>query len=284
MLYVIPKFFYNNEMILDIDGLSYTKWIQYKKAIKNEVKIEQNILIFVIKGEKVIHADKDFYIKSNSALFLKKGNYVMSEILSLKEGLYEALIFFYEEKLLKEIILKYPKIKEELSTYKNSSNIFQVDITSYMKISIDSMISIFTQKDIDKNILKLKFEEFFLNLINSNAKEEFLGFLNEILQSNNLKNYIESNIDEFKSIKEIAIKLKISQSQFRKEFKEAFGISPKIWFDKKKLERAKVLLTTTNLNVTEVCFEVGFDNISWFIQRFKKEFGITPKQLQKIKN
>ena len=38
------------------------------------------------------------------------------------------------------------------------------------------------------------------------------------------------------------------------------------------------LLRTTDLDVTEIAFRVGFNDSSYFIQAFKKKVGMTPKQ------
>ncbi|RXI45759.1 hypothetical protein CRU99_03425 [Malaciobacter mytili] len=51
----------------------------------------------------------------------------------------------------------------------------------------------------------------------------------------------------------------------------------------KRLEKAKVLLESTNMNVSEVCIQTGFDNLSWFIQTFKKYYSQTPTQLKNNK-
>ncbi len=48
-----------------------------------------------------------------------------------------------------------------------------------------------------------------------------------------------------------------------------------------RLEKAKELLETTHKNVSEVCFEVGFNNPGYFSKVFKKEFGVSPSSLQR---
>ena len=47
---------------------------------------------------------------------------------------------------------------------------------------------------------------------------------------------------------------------------------------KKKIEQAKKLLCSTNLNVTEIAESVGFNDYNNFIQRFKYIVGVTPLQ------
>jgi AraC-like DNA-binding protein len=48
-----------------------------------------------------------------------------------------------------------------------------------------------------------------------------------------------------------------------------------------RIERACFKLVSTNLSITEVAFECGFNDLSYFIKTFKKYKAITPKQYLK---
>lgn len=80
------------------------------------------------------------------------------------------------------------------------------------------------------------------------------------------------------TIKELAHKLNVSESNFSHIFKKNFGSSPHDYLTDLKLAKAKDMLK--DLNVTEVAFNLGYENISYFISIFKKNYGITPKQFQ----
>ena len=104
--------------------------------------------------------------------------------------------------------------------------------------------------------------------------------------SNNIS-FIAENFEKSETIEKIsnfAKEFNITNLAFRNKFKETFGTTPKKWQNRKKLEKAKLLLETTDYNVTQVCQQSGFDNISWFIQAFKKEYKNTKKQIKNNKN
>ncbi|MFA7092382.1 MAG: helix-turn-helix domain-containing protein, partial [Arcobacteraceae bacterium] len=105
-----------------------------------------------------------------------------------------------------------------------------------------------------------------------------------VFSNNFFKTKIEKEFDMDKNILLFAKEFNITDLAFRNKFKETFGTTPKKWQNTKKLEKAKLLLETTDYNVTQVCQKSGFDNISWFIQAFKKEYKITPKQIKNNKN
>ena len=58
----------------------------------------------------------------------------------------------------------------------------------------------------------------------------------------------------------LAKEFNITDLAFRNKFKETFGMTPKKWQNAKKLEKAKLLLETSDYNVTQVCQKCGFDS------------------------
>ncbi|MDK2865701.1 MAG: hypothetical protein PWP51_245 [Clostridiales bacterium] len=78
------------------------------------------------------------------------------------------------------------------------------------------------------------------------------------------------------TLKEIAAELKISSSALVTIFKRKTGYTPKEYQNIVKLKIAVHKLKEKS--VTEVCFDLGFENISYFIKLFKAYYGETPKQ------
>lgn len=79
---------------------------------------------------------------------------------------------------------------------------------------------------------------------------------------------------------EIASKLGLGYSWFRRMFKEYTGVSPNQYLLQQKLLRAKELLTTTQLNVSEIAYQLKFDNTGQFSTFFKKREGQTPSEFR----
>jgi AraC-like DNA-binding protein len=269
----IPDLLIQNNLLKTVDELSFAKYITHTPMSKSKVKMNSNALIYVTKGTKILHfSDKDRSIEAGDILFIKSGSYVMTEVL---DEVYEGLLFFYSDELLNNFITKY---NVEFSSSDTQEDIFIINGDKFLQNGLLSIIPYFNNENIDLNIVRLKFEEIFLNLVNSN--KEFVSFLKHIHEKgdNSFKSQIELNFDKFDTIKDMAKHFKMSELNFRNRFKEVYDTTPKKWILNKKLEKAKVLLEQSELNVSEVCHEIGFDNISWFIQSFKKEFGSTPKK------
>jgi transcriptional regulator GlxA family with amidase domain len=60
-------------------------------------------------------------------------------------------------------------------------------------------------------------------------------------------------------------------------FKQAFDQTPHQYLMRRRIEQAKVLLTASELSVTEVCFAVGFQSLGSFSALFHRSVGQPPK-------
>ena len=123
-------------------------------------------------------------------------------------------------------------------------------------------------------------EEIFLQLLQGNSSDEIFKYFQTLYASSlfTLKKIFETK--DFGTVDEMIKESKLSEVQFRKLFRQMYNSTPKEWLLRKSLDKAKALLANQELNVTEVCYECGFNSLSWFIKSFKKEFGLTPKKYQ----
>jgi AraC family cel operon transcriptional repressor len=71
-----------------------------------------------------------------------------------------------------------------------------------------------------------------------------------------------------------------SKGHLNRIFKQYLGTTPTNYINHLKLSYAKNLLLTTNLDILEVAFEAGFDNLSHFYHMFKDFFGVTPGNIR----
>ena len=88
---------------------------------------------------------------------------------------------------------------------------------------------------------------------------------------------IEKNIDNSGfSVEALAKELLMSSIQLYRKTKALTGKTPVQVIRSMRLQRAAQLLKTGNYTVTEVTYMVGFQDLKYFRQRFKKEFGVNP--------
>jgi AraC-like DNA-binding protein len=77
-------------------------------------------------------------------------------------------------------------------------------------------------------------------------------------------------------VEEMAGAAGLSRAHFSREFKRAFGESPRSYLLTRRLERAAALLRNTDRSVADICLSVGLQGIGSFTSSFKRHFGMTP--------
>ena len=72
----------------------------------------------------------------------------------------------------------------------------------------------------------------------------------------------------------------VSAAHFARLFKEAFGVPPHRYLLTRRLERAKALLRDTDLSITEIAFETGWQSLGTFGRTFRDVTGESPGALR----
>ena len=84
------------------------------------------------------------------------------------------------------------------------------------------------------------------------------------------------------TIQQIAKELGTSYSNFRKLFKEFTGISPSLYQQDLRLQRAKELLSSTSLSIKEIAYRLRFESPDYFSSKFKIKTGMKPSEFRNI--
>jgi signal transduction histidine kinase/DNA-binding response OmpR family regulator len=97
-----------------------------------------------------------------------------------------------------------------------------------------------------------------------------------------VRHVLETNLeDEEFGILNLCRELAVSHAQLYKKFKSLSNITIANYFKLLRLNKAKELLLTTSLNVTEVAYAVGFKSLSHFSREFTHKFGKSPSEFRK---
>ncbi len=91
---------------------------------------------------------------------------------------------------------------------------------------------------------------------------------------------IRESLEADLTIQQIAAEMGVSYSNFRKLFKEYTGISPSLYQQDLRLQRAKELLTTTDLSIKQIAYQLRFDSPDYFSSKFKTKTGMKPSDFR----
>ncbi len=111
-----------------------------------------------------------------------------------------------------------------------------------------------------------------------NRRETF----SEINEQINLAKILIS--EQFRTItaEEVAARLCMGYSNFRKIFKEYTGFSPAKYIQEVRFSKVKEALTNSTLPVKQIAYEMGFDNYDYFFTAFRRITGMTPTAYRDI--
>lgn len=96
------------------------------------------------------------------------------------------------------------------------------------------------------------------------------------------KKYIFDHIGEELNVKDIADYIHMSPSHFSRVFKQQTGFSPYEFVLVTRLNKAKDYLKKTDLTVSEIAYEVGFNSDANFVYFFTKHTGYSPNKFRKL--
>ena len=74
----------------------------------------------------------------------------------------------------------------------------------------------------------------------------------------------------------------VSPRHFSRSFRRTFGETPHQYLLSRRLERARHLLRTTDMSVTEVCLAVGFASVGSFSATFSRRVGASPTTYRRV--
>lgn len=94
--------------------------------------------------------------------------------------------------------------------------------------------------------------------------------------------FIDSNIQDINiSLDDLSQNAGLSKFHFSREFKKNYGVSPSQYIQIKKVNKIRELLKT-NMSLSEIAYETGFNDQSYMIKVFKKYSGYTPSLIKKV--
>lgn len=222
----------------------------------------------------------EYELKEKEALFINKGALHMSSDMS-EDGEYvtltfpEELLFFFKESRMKyKYVWPYTRmdflrcygIKEKnqiikclydiYNIYLNGSDMFEYDVSILITMIWRQLVKSLSEIDFIPNKKDVERQE----------------------RVQVMLVYIHTHYADELSLKDIADAGMMSIAQCNRCFNKMLNITPYEYLIQYRLQKATNLLKDATLNVTEISEIVGFNNVTHFIQAFKKVYGISPKK------
>jgi len=266
----------DKEFSFKLGKVNYIKARQPLDAHIHENKIE---LVYIVKGEQIYNVkDKDYVVRSGECFIV-----YADELHSTGCNPEDKAYFYY-------FIIDLNKHKSNLIGYgdiegDNIVNLINNNEDRVFKGStkiadiFDNLIQIpFKNVPYKKTIIRNLVSELLLNVIECKNTPDY-DYYNNTMQ--NITDYIEENIYSNISISELAEICRLSETRFKTKFKNQFGMPPHEYILRKKIGTAKILLSTTDMTITDVAFTLSFSSSQYFATVFKRFTCMSPKDYKK---
>ncbi|GAA0353687.1 response regulator transcription factor [Alkalibacterium iburiense] len=253
---------------------SETKQLEDVPDLYNEVESLTRSLYFYPHAQ----------ILSSHTLLKEKSPYKLETLvyklkLAIKDNLKEDI-----EKIIDRCVSYFISSVETVEETKREWSFLFMECVSFLEESMNKPI-----KEIEKDkILSIIWKETSIEQTAIFLKHIFYDFGRFFYETNEkqdiveeIKRYTMKNYHLNLSLIELANEFNYSQSYLGKKFKAETDMSYHQYLDNVRLEKAKQLLEEDSLYIYEIAKMTGYSNYDYFHKKFKKQFGVSPKEYQK---
>lgn len=241
--------------------------LKLEEMDQNNIVFRNNVFLY---GDKDVFNTKGQYGIDTNVLsdFLEKGekikvvNYMKGELelLAARKNLDSSVMYSIHQDFM-QVIYAF-LYKNEIQAH----NLFSDKISQ--KLSSNANNSIF-------DMLK------WIHFITTKTTEYFEEVKKSYTIIDKAKNYIHENYKEDITRKDVAASVFLTPDYLAKMFKAQTGIAVKDYINDHRIEKAKSLLRNSDISISMIASEVGFDNFSYFSTVFKKITGVSPVSFRK---
>jgi len=240
-----------------------------------------DMLVHVLSGKKTYRTvNGEWTLVPGQTLYMKKGAEVIHQYF---DDEYCMLGFFLSDDLIRETFQEAcGKMALSQSDEALEFTARQVEPTDFLEGYFHSMLTYFRGHNRPPDhILVLKLKELLITLMNADpALTAYFKYLTES-DKPSIGQIMEKNFCYNLKMEEYAELCHRSLSSFKRDFQQLFGDTPGKWLQKRRIRYAAHLLSNTDMNVTQVAFDAGFEDLSHFSRAFKAVMGHNPTEYKK---
>lgn len=259
--------------------------VKIKTPLKYDATFQNRgcFIYFKERGPKLLSSENNSQINGHEAVLLKCGSHFLDIIKKADNEEIEVIIIHFYPELLKKLYIKeLPSLLKKRGDSQQSQKVASNDIISKF---IDSLDFYFQNPSlVNDDLLELKIKELILLLLQSNNITSIQELITDLYSTKTveIREVIKLHLFSNLSIEELARLCNMSHSSFKREFKKEFDDTPSNYINSKRLEKAEELLSITENAISEIAYEVGFNDPLYFTRFFKTKTGLTPSEYRTV--
>lgn len=268
---------YGNETYVNQE-VGYTLRMNYSYSENFELHYHDYFEVFITVSGQTIQLvnGKKQVLPEHSMVLIRSGD-VHTYI---KEGDFSFVNLTFSADTMKKLCFYFGDISESLLLQKMPPTV--VLSTDNFKSTMDKFNALNTIDVNDTQKLKLK-----MKLILTDVVAHFLEVeTNQVAPTvpdwlAKLTNHIKKPENMQLSLTDMTKHSGKTREHISRSFKKYYNMTVSDFMNEQRLNYSANLLLNTNLSIIDICYECGFQNLSWFYRNFKKKYTATPAQFRK---
>lgn len=242
---------------------------------------QSDYVVHVLSGKKTYKTiNSEWTVTAGQTLYVKKGAELIHQYF---DDEYCMLGFFISDDLIREtyndVKIKYP-LDHDTDGMDFTGR--EVNTNTFLEGYFQSMLNFFRGQDTPPDhMMVYKLKELLITLMSADPK--LTSYFNSLSKTDKplIQDIMEKNYCFNLKLEDYAELTHRSLSSFKREFKEIYNESPAKWINQRRVKRAANLMLNSDMSVTQIAFETGFEDLSHFSRVFKSQTGKSPSEYKK---
>ncbi|MBD5239246.1 MAG: AraC family transcriptional regulator [Bacteroidales bacterium] len=239
----------------------------------------EHTLIYILSGKlEITDCGRKTLLHPGDCAFMRRENRMWLQKRASKNKPYRSIVIKFSRNFLKEFYqtinqrdIPSDSKREKVSLMKFPPN--RPDVRTLF----ESLVPYFDEgRQPDEDMLRMKMNEGLRIILETdvNLYASLFDFVDP--WKIDIVDFMENNYMNELSMEEMAYFTGRSLATFKRDFKKVSELTPQKWLIRRRLEAARDLIIKGSQKVSEICYDVGFKNLSHFSKLYKEMYGIAP--------
>jgi AraC-like DNA-binding protein len=241
-------------------------------------------LVHTLTGRKTIRTvEETWTAEPGSTVYLKKGAYWLRQDTDDEMCV---LMFFMPDSFIRETVRQLaPNLAPVGEQSRSTETAIRVHNDVALRAFFQAMTVFLSSAERPPDVLLvMKLKELIAALVTSPSNPVLSAYLRTLVSfgAPEIPAIMEANFRHNLPLEAFARLCHRSLSTFKREFREHYRVTPGRWLLERRLKCASRMLQTTDMSVTEIAFECGFEDSSHFSRAFKERYGRPPSAAREV--
>jgi len=245
----------------------------------------EHTLMYVRMGEmELIDHGKRTMLRAGDCAFLRRDNLLTMEKHATEEKPFQSVVLHFTRHFLRDFYQSMDKHSLPQDVHRDRRSLVMLPANRPDITSLFQSLHPYFETDVkpSEEIVKMKMIEGLYVLLNTDKSLYASLFDFTEPWKIDLMEYMNDNYMNELSMEELARYTGRSLATFKRDFRKISELPPQKWIMHRRLEAAHELIATGKMRVTDVCYHVGFKNLSHFSKAYKTMFGMSPARTAEV--